>query len=92
MPHRPAVQRQINRYLLVTCSALLIFRSKVAERTLVHRDPWTIGLVVAFDAIVVLGVLAMGRDYLPLILVAVLIGIVVRALLIPRTPEQDRSS
>ncbi len=79
-------------YLLVTCSALIIFRSRLAERTLVHRDPWTIGLLMFFDVIVLVAVLAMTLDHLVQLVAAAIVWISVRALLIPRTPEQDRSA
>jgi hypothetical protein len=79
-------------YLLATCSALLIFRSKLAERTLVHRHPWAIGLLMFFDVVVLVAVLAMTLDRLPQLIVAALVWISVRALLIPRTLEQDGSS
>jgi len=78
-------------YLLATLSALLIFRSRLAEHTLVHRHPWTIGLLMFFDVIVLVAVLAMAHDHLLLISVAALIWLAVRALLIPRTREQEQS-
>ncbi|HKY34871.1 MAG TPA: hypothetical protein VJN18_02925 [Polyangiaceae bacterium] len=76
-------------YVLITCSALLIFRSRFAERTLVHRHPWMMGLLIMVDLVGLVVVFAMAMDHQVLLIVAVMIWISVRALLIP-TPAPPR--
>lgn len=76
-------------YVASTCSALLIFRNRLAERARVHRHPWLMGIVIIADFIVLFAILAATMKHQPHLVVAVLIWISVRAMLIPRTREQE---